>query len=104
MFYNIIKANKTRDVVAICDSELIEQCFEQEQMQLWVKENFYKSKPEQEPASKQEIIEVMKDMKIEDATFNIVGEKSVALALELGLISEEEISEIQGIKFALVLL
>ena len=43
-------------------------------------------------------------MALEDATFNIVGEKSVALAINTGIITREGIKSIQGIPFAMVLI
>ncbi len=98
MFINII--DSYRYVVAICDKELIGKKFEQGKFQLYVKENFYKG----ELKSKQEIIELIKKMKIEDATFNIVGEKSIQTAIEAGIISEEGIKTIEEIPYVLVLL
>jgi hypothetical protein len=98
MFVNIIKSY--RDVVAICDKELIGKRFEEGGFQLDMKENFFSGKEH----SEEEIIEVMQDMIKEDATFNIVGEKSVKAGLKAGIITEEGIKEIQGVPFALVLL
>ena len=46
----------------------------------------------------------MRNMKLEDSTFNIVGEKAVRTAVETGIISEDGIGRIQGIPFALVLM
>ncbi len=40
----------------------------------------------------------------EDATFNFVGEKSVGLAKELGIVKSEGVMDIDGVPFALVLL
>ena len=45
----------------------------------------------------------MQDMKKEDATFNIIGEKSVNTALKAGIISKQGINKIQGIPFTLIL-
>lgn len=98
MFVNIIKSY--RDVVAVCDKELIGKKFENEEFQLDIKENFFSG----EPHSEKEVIEIMKDMMKEDATFNLVGEKSVNAGLKAGIINEEGIKEIRGIPFALVLL
>ena len=96
-----IKIHKTyRDVVAICDSELIGKKFEQGKFQLYVKESFYKG--EEKP--KQEAISIMQNMSGEDSTFNIVGEESVNCALEAGIISKDGIKKIQGVRFALVLM
>lgn len=98
MFVNIIKSY--RDVVAICDKELIGKKFEEDKFQLDIKENFYKRKE----VGKEEILELIRNMSVEDATFNIVGEKSVLCAIEADLISEEGVKKIQGVPFALVLM
>jgi hypothetical protein len=96
MFINIIKSY--RYVVAIADKELIGKKFEEGKMQLDVKENFYKG----EEKSEEEIVQYLRNMKLEDATFNIIGDRSVSLALKQGIISEENVGEVQGIKFAMV--
>ena len=98
MFVNIIKTY--RCVVAVCDKELLGKIFEEGKFQLDVKENFYKGKEK----SASEIIELMKSFSNEDATFNIVGKKSVKAAIEAGIIEEGSINEIDGIPFALVLM
>ena len=95
-----IKIHKSyRVVVAICDSELIGKRFEEDKFQLDVKENFYKG----EKLSEKEIISEMKRMAREDATFNIVGEKSVNAAIKAEIISPDSIGEIAGIPFAMLL-
>ncbi len=97
----LIKIHKSyRDVVAICDSELIGKYFEEEGFQLDIKESFYKGKEVSEEKAK----EIVEKMSREDATFNIVGEKSIKCATETGIISEEGVKKVQGIPFALVLL
>ena len=98
MFVKIIKS--CRDVVAICDKEILGKKFEEGNLQLDVKENFYSG----EECSEKEVIEIIQRMSDEDATFNIVGKKSVNAALKAGIIVEEGIKKIQGIPFALVLL
>ena len=89
-----------RDVIAICDSDLIGKRFEEGKFQLDIKESFFKG----EKTSKEKAMKIMQDMSREDATFNIVGEKSVDTALEAGIITKEGIKRIRGIPFALVLL
>ncbi len=102
MFVNIIKSY--RDIVAICDKELLgkkfEEPFEGGVKQLDVKENFYKG----EESDEGNVREIIKKMAKEDATFNIVGEKSVAVALDAGVISENGINKVREIPFALVFL
>jgi hypothetical protein len=98
MLVNIIKSY--RDVVAICDKELLGKKFEEGNYQLDVKENFFSGKE----CSEKEVIEIIKKMLEEDATFNIIGKESIELALKTDIIEKEGIKEIQGIPFALVLL
>lgn len=98
MFVKIIKSY--RDIVAICDADLIGKKFEEGKFQLDIKENFFKG----ERKTEREAIKIIEDMLKEDATFNIAGEKSVNAALKAKIISQEEIKRIQKIPFALVLL
>ncbi|HJX50711.1 MAG TPA: DUF424 family protein [Candidatus Nanoarchaeia archaeon] len=97
----LVKIHKSyRDIVAICDSELIGKMFEEDRFQLDIKESFFKG----DEKTHQEVIEIMIDMAKEDATFNIIGKESVESALEARIISKEGIKQIQGVPFALVLL
>ena len=98
MLINIIKSY--REIVTICDYELLGKYFEEGDFQLDIKESFYKG----EKKTEQEIIEIIKDMKMEDATFNIVGEKSINAAIKAELISEDSVRKIQGVPFVLVLM
>lgn len=98
MFVNIIKSY--RDVVAICDTELLGKTFEEGEFQLFVKESFYKG----EDVGEEKLLEIIRDMAAEDATFNIVGVKSTDTAIKAGLITQDSIGKIAGIPFALVLI
>lgn len=98
MFVKVIKSY--RDIVAICDSELLGKRFEEGEFQLDIKESFYKG----EKLLEEKAIKIMQDMSKEDATFNIVGERSVNTALKAGIISEHGIKKIQNIPFAMVLM
>jgi hypothetical protein len=98
MFVNVIKSY--RDIVAVCDNELLGKKFEDGKFQLDVKESFFKGKE----SSREEVSEIMRDMKLEDSTFNIIGEESVKTALETGIITKEGIGKIANIPFALVLM
>ncbi len=103
MYANII--NSYRNVVAIADKELIGKKFEEEGKQLDVKESFYKGEDkENKPKTEEEIKRIMLDWKGDDATFNIVGEKSINLAIQTGIITQESIGKIQNIPYALILL
>jgi len=96
--------NSYRQIVSICDTELLgkkfEEKFESGIKQLDVRENFYKG----EEAQEEKAIEIMRDLAKEDATFNIVGAQATQAALKAGIISREGIKIIQEIPFALVLL
>lgn len=92
--------NSYRDVISICDSNLVGEKFEQDNFQLDVKQNFFDG----EEINEEKLIKMMQLMKIEDATFNIVGKNSVNTAIKAGIISKEETKTIQNIPFALVLL
>jgi hypothetical protein len=98
MLVNIIKSY--RDIVAVCDKELLGKRFEEGQFQLDVKESFFGGNE----ISVEELIYLMQDMSKEDATFNLVGEKTIDTAIKAGIISGDGVGEIAGIPFALVLL
>ena len=98
MFINIIKSY--RDVVALCDKELIGKKFVEEKFQLDIKESFYKG----EETTEEKALEILKNMSLEDATFNIVGEKSIKTAIKAGIINEDSVGTIKEIPFALVLI
>jgi hypothetical protein len=97
----LIKIHKSyRNIVAVCDFDLIGKTFEQGERILEVRENFYNG----EEIGEEKLIELMRNLAREDATFNIVGRKSVEVALKAGIISREGIKKVKGIPFALVLL
>jgi hypothetical protein len=89
-----------RDIVAICDSELLGKRFEEGKFQLDIKENFFSG----EEKTPEEVIKLIQDFAMEDATFNIVGQSSIDAATKAGIISEKEIGKVQEVPFALVLL
>jgi len=89
-----------RKVVAVCDSELVGKRFEEGKMQLEVKENFFKG----DEIGEEKLIEVLRREKDNYATFNIVGEKSVRIALDIGIVEDWNIGKVDGVPFALVLL
>ena len=96
----LVKIHKSyRNVVAVCDSDLIGKKFEEDKFQLDLKESFYKG----DEMSDEDAANIMKRMLREDATFNIVGKKSVNVALKAEVISPDSVGEIKNIPFALVL-
>ena len=96
-----IKIHKTyRYVVAVADSDLIGKNFEEGIKILDVRESFYDG----DEVDEKELLKIMKKMNKEDATFNIVGEKSIEISLKAGIISREGVKRVKGIPFALVLM
>ena len=100
MFVKIHKSHNLRPVIAICDSELVGEKFEEGKRQLDIRENFYKG----EEVNERKLLNIIKRQAIEDASFNIVGKESIKIALESGIISKEGVHKIKGIPFSLVLL
>ena len=95
-----LKIHKSyRDVVALCDADLIGKSFEEGNKVLDCRENFYKDKK----VDLNEAMRVLRKESDEDATFNIVGEKSIQAAIESGLITKDEVARVAGIPFSLVL-
>ncbi len=97
MFLKVI--GSYRNVVAICDENLIGKKFEEDKFQLDVKENFFKEKK----VSEEEAIRMIRNLSVEDSTFNIVGEESINTAKKAGIVSDEVVKKIQNVPFALVL-
>jgi len=96
-----VKIHKSyRYIVAICDSDLIGKQFEEGKFQLDIKENFFKG----DEIDEKKAIELMQDYNKEDATFNIIGKKSIQAAIKAGIISKQGINKINNVPFALVLM
>jgi len=89
-----------RKVVALCDKEILGKKFEEGKRQLDVRESFYKG----DEVDLQNIVEKLKELRIDDATFNIVGEKAVGVAKEAGVIGNGNVGSVDGVPFALSLI
>ena len=89
-----------RKIVAVSDTDLIGKTFFEGIRQIEVKPNFFKG----DEKNKEELIEILKDMEKEDATFNIVGKESIETALEARVISKKGIIIIDNIPIALGLM
>lgn len=79
-----------RQILAVCDRELVGKELKQGKISFSVSEQFYKDKEIDEAGFRQALHEF--------DNINIVGNKAVAIALEEKLASEESVKEIQGIK------
>jgi uncharacterized protein len=96
-----VKIHKSyRWVVAICDVDLFGKKLVEGERVLDLSGRFFDG----EAMDKEEAKRLIIDANGEDATFNVVGKRSVLLAKELGLVKEEGIIEIAEVPFALVLL
>jgi len=92
--------NSYRAVVAVCDKNILGKKFEQGKRQLDLRESFYKDKIVEE----EEAINIIRYQANEDATFNIVGKKSIQAAIQAGIINKENVDKIKNIPFTLTFL
>ena len=96
-----IKIRKAyRNVVSLCDSELLGKKFEEGRLQLDIRENFYKG----DEVTEEQAIKLLQQQKAEDSTFNIVGKESVKIAIKADIITQDSIGKIANIPYSLVLL
>lgn len=96
----LIKIHRSyRNVVAVCDEDLVGKKFEDEKRQLDIKEGFFKG----EEYNEKEAVEFIRRHLGEDSTFNIVGKNSLKVAMEAGLISEDNVIYIKEVPFSIVL-
>jgi len=97
----LVKIHRSyRDIVAVCDENLIGKRLEDSERQLDLTGDFFKGDVKDEG----EVRSIMQDFQAEDACFNIVGDNSCRIALDLDLIDEKGIVKVQGIPVALVLM
>ena len=89
-----------RWVVAVCDKDVFGRKLIDGKRVLDLSGRFFEGDCMSEDKAREEIVRCAR----EDATFNFVGEKSVAIAKKLGIVKNEGIVFIEGIPFALVLL
>jgi len=88
----IIKKHKTKDnrlILAICDKELLGKKFEEGEKQLDLSSDFYKGNETKE--------EEIKKLFLVAYIINIVGKKSIELALQENIISKEDVIFIKNI-------
>ena len=95
MFIKIHEAY--RNIVAVADSDLIGKTFEEGIKQIEVRESFFKG----DKKTKEELLEIIQNFNAEDATFNIVGNKSIETALEAGIIEQHGVMKIDNVPIAL---
>lgn len=88
----IVKVHKTQDgrkIVAICDNDLIGKKFGEGNLQLDLSSSFYQG----EEMSEKGVMESVKGCYV----VNIVGEKSIKLAIKWGIVDKGNIIKIKNI-------
>lgn len=88
-FYNFIKKGK---ILAICDTSLKGKKFEENDLVLDIKEEFYCK----EKGEKEKILRLIKKAKI----INAVGNEIVGILKENEIIDEDKILKVQGVQHA----
>ena len=92
MIVKIHKTDKNNIILAICDSDLLGKKFEEKNKQLDLTSNFYNG----QEMSDKEVCDLMRKAYI----INLVGKKSITLAINGDLISGNNINKIKGIPYA----
>ncbi|MBD3318588.1 DUF424 family protein [Candidatus Woesearchaeota archaeon] len=92
MIVNVHKRDQST-IVAVCDENLMGQCYEEGDKILDLSSSFYAG----ERMTEQEAGDFVRNAH----AVNLVGEKSVALGIVEGVIDETKVLHIQGIPYAL---
>lgn len=89
MMFRMKVYNMGKEVlVAVCDSDIVGQKFEEEDLQIEIKENFY---------GEQEVEEDDVKKALQKATIaNLSGKKAVKLAINHGVVEESNVLDIGG--------
>jgi hypothetical protein len=80
MFLKIHPSRETGDVVAVCDRELLNTTISHEKLTITVTDAFYGNTP----ATKDEVKAALKNA----GNINLIGERSVNIAVEMGLVDK----------------
>lgn len=92
MIEMIVKIHKTqegRKIIAICDKELIGKRFEEGNLQLNLRSDFYNGEEKKE----EEIKNLIKDVYI----VNLAGEKSIKFGIDMKVVDKKNIIRIKNI-------
>ena len=92
MFFVKIHKKLGREVVAVCDKDILGKTFDNGKIHFEVSEGFYKG----EEKSKEELKIILLDAK----NTNLCGKETIKLALDLKVIDKENIIEIKGMHHA----
>jgi|SRR3989344_2023171 len=92
MFFVKIHTKLGRQVLAICDDDILGKTFEDGDLFFEVKKDFY----EGEKLNDKQVRELL----INVDNFNIIGKRIIVLALELKIIDDDSIMRIKGVPHA----
>ncbi len=92
MMYVKIHRSEHTEIIAVCDKNLLGKKITENALELSIKKSFYKG----ELMEKEEVIRLLKTA---DNT-NLVGDEAVSCGLEAGIITEDSIMIIGGLKHA----
>lgn len=87
-----IHEQQEKIVLAACDKELLEKTFEDKKARIEITEDFYGTKE----TTEEELSEDLEEADI----INLVGEKTIALAVKNGLADPDQTLKIDGIPHA----
>ena len=80
MFLKIHRSRDTADVVAVCDRELLNTTISHEKLTITIRDSFYGNTP----ATEDEVRDALKNA----GNINIIGERSVTIAIGMGLLTK----------------
>lgn len=80
MFFKVHRSRDTGDVVAVCDRELLNTTVRHEKITIIISDSFYGNTP----ATDDEVRDALKHA----GSINLIGERSVNLAIGMGLITK----------------
>ena len=83
-------------LVALCDEDVIGETFENGEVSLTVSESFYGSEAAEYDVDVDRVVESLARC----ATANIVGDRSVDLAIEHGFVEETRVLDLDGTRHA----
>lgn len=89
-----LHSNSAGSVFAACDEEIVGKTFEENGTKILVSESFYKD----EVVSEEEFAKRIR----EQSVLNLIGEKTVSIAVREGLVDVDYVITVAGVKHAQV--
>ena len=82
-------------LVSVCDPDCVGETFAHDRGELEVREEFYGGETAEEAEAERVVASLRRAV-----TANLVGEESVAVAVEAGLVDEDRVLELDGTRHA----